>query len=190
MHWQHRWDVLGLEEQKRAEIQEKLKALCEEGKKDKDLKDLAQEWIEQRIDELSGNTGRDGVLNNLQRSAYAGQAYDELQSLLACCKNVPISPASEARIASENGKNLGVQLGAIWAGYRLASGKWPQPGEGKGWVKMRGDQGHKDAKGNTWKKDQLHKDHWDVSDEKGNKIREVDYDGNEIWPNGPKNKNK
>lgn len=38
--------------------------------------------------------------------------------------------------------------------------------------------------------DMLHKDHWDISDAKGNKTREVDFDGNEIWPNGPNNKNK
>lgn len=37
-------------------------------------------------------------------------------------------------------------------------------------------------------KDKLHKDHWDVTDSKGNKIREVDFDGIELWPNGPKNK--
>jgi hypothetical protein len=36
----------------------------------------------------------------------------------------------------------------------------------------------------------LHKDHYDVMDRKGNKIREVDFSGNELWPNGPKNKNK
>jgi hypothetical protein len=65
------------------------------------------------------------------------------------------------------------------------------PGKGKtGWKKLKGDQGWKDADGNIWKKDKLHKDHWDVSDKNGNKIREVDYDGNQIWPGGPKNKSK
>ncbi|PTX94219.1 RHS repeat-associated core domain-containing protein [Opitutus sp. ER46] len=64
------------------------------------------------------------------------------------------------------------------------------PGKGESWVKLKGNQGWRDADGNTWKKDQLHKDHWDVSDRKENKIREVDYKGNELWPNGPKNKNK
>jgi RHS repeat-associated protein len=65
------------------------------------------------------------------------------------------------------------------------------PGKGKtGWKKPKGDQGWKDADGNIWKKDKLHKDHWDVSDKNGNKIREVDYDGNQIWPGGSKNKNK
>lgn len=57
-------------------------------------------------------------------------------------------------------------------------------------TKQKGDQGYKDKKGNTWKKDKLHKDHWDISNKKGQKIREVDFNGNEIWPNGPKNKNK
>jgi hypothetical protein len=37
---------------------------------------------------------------------------------------------------------------------------------------------------------QIHTDHWDISNSKGKKVKEVDYDGNEIWPNGPKNKNK
>ena len=60
----------------------------------------------------------------------------------------------------------------------------------KDFTKLKGNQGYKDKDGNTWKKDQLHKDHWDISNKKGQKIREVDYDGNEIWPNGPKNKNK
>lgn len=45
--------------------------------------------------------------------------------------------------------------------------------------------------GGSKKRDKLHNnDHWDVSDKKGRKIREVDLDGNKIWPNGPKNKNK
>jgi hypothetical protein len=64
------------------------------------------------------------------------------------------------------------------------------PGEGGEWIKLKGDQGWRDSDGNIWKKDQFHKDHWDVSDRKGNKIREVDFNGKELWPNGPKNKNK
>jgi RHS repeat-associated protein len=64
------------------------------------------------------------------------------------------------------------------------------PGQGKGWIKLRGNQGWKDAEGNIWKKDMKHKDHWDVTDRKGNKVREVDYEGNQIWPGGPKNRNK
>jgi RHS repeat-associated protein len=64
------------------------------------------------------------------------------------------------------------------------------PGYGKGWSKLRGNQGFKDPDGNIWKKDQLHKDHWDISDRKGNKVREVDFNGRQIWPGGPKNKNK
>ena len=43
------------------------------------------------------------------------------------------------------------------------------------------------APGNIWKKDMLHKDHWDVSDRSGTKIKEVTFDGRELWPNGPKN---
>lgn len=64
------------------------------------------------------------------------------------------------------------------------------PGFGKGWVKLRGNQGYKDPEGNIWKKDNLHKDHWDVSDRRNNKIREVDFNGRKIWPGGPKNKGK
>ncbi|HZK80222.1 MAG TPA: hypothetical protein VFC46_04125 [Humisphaera sp.] len=64
------------------------------------------------------------------------------------------------------------------------------PGEGEGWVKLRGEQGWRDMAGNIWKKDKKHKDHWDVSDSKGNKVREVDFRGVQIWPEGPKNKNK
>ena len=58
--------------------------------------------------------------------------------------------------------------------------------------KLRGDQGYrpKDATNERWKKDKLHKDHWDVSDTKGKKIKEIDFNGNQIWPDGPKNKNK
>jgi len=60
----------------------------------------------------------------------------------------------------------------------------------KDFNKLKGNQGYKDSNGDIWKKDKLHKDHWDISDKKGNKIREVDFNGKEIWPNGPKNNNK
>lgn len=66
-----------------------------------------------------------------------------------------------------------------------------QPGEGGGWTKLKGDQGWRDADGNIWKKDQTHKDHWDITDPRtGKKIREVDFRGVQLWPAGPKNKNK
>jgi hypothetical protein len=55
---------------------------------------------------------------------------------------------------------------------------------------LRGGQGYRDKNGNTWRKDKMHKDHWDVTDRKGNKIREVTFDGRQIWPDGTKNKNK
>jgi RHS repeat-associated protein len=54
-------------------------------------------------------------------------------------------------------------------------------------VKLKGNQGYRDKSGNTWKKDKLHKDHWDVTDRKGKKVREVTFDGRILWPNGPKN---
>jgi hypothetical protein len=57
-------------------------------------------------------------------------------------------------------------------------------------VRLRGDQGWKDAAGFFWKKDKLHKDHWDISDANGRKVREVDFVGIQIWPESPKNRNK
>ena len=69
------------------------------------------------------------------------------------------------------------------------SSKWSTPNKNSDeFIKLKGDQGWRDAKGNIWKKDNLHKDHWDISDKKGNKINEVDFNGNELWPSGPKNK--
>ena len=58
-------------------------------------------------------------------------------------------------------------------------------------TKQKNGQGYKEKKtGHTWKKDMLHKDHWDVSDSRGHKVKEVDFNGRQIWPDGPKNKNK
>ena len=57
-------------------------------------------------------------------------------------------------------------------------------------IRLKNGQGFKDKKGNVWKKDKLHKDHWDISNKKGNKVKEVDFDGKKIWPDGSKNKNK
>ena len=57
-------------------------------------------------------------------------------------------------------------------------------------TKLKNGQGWRDKNGNVWKKDMLHKDHWDVSNKKGVKIKEIDFKGNQIWPGGPKNKNK
>jgi hypothetical protein len=64
------------------------------------------------------------------------------------------------------------------------------PGFGPGWVKLRGNQGWRDPQGYRWKLDRLHRDHWDVSDSRGNKVREVDFEGNQIWPDGPKIRSK
>jgi hypothetical protein len=72
----------------------------------------------------------------------------------------------------------------------MAVGRIPLPGQGSGWVKLRADQGWRDGAGFLWKKDKLHKDHWDISDAKGRKVREVGFDGIQIWPEGPKNRNK
>jgi hypothetical protein len=64
------------------------------------------------------------------------------------------------------------------------------PDFGSGWIKLKGSQGFRDPDGNIWKKDKLHKDHWDISDGAGRKIREVDFFGKQIWPAGRKNRNK
>ncbi len=60
----------------------------------------------------------------------------------------------------------------------------------KSFTKLKGNQGWKDKSGNIWKKDVKYKDHWDISNKKGKKIKEVSYNGIEIYPNGPKNKGK
>ena len=62
----------------------------------------------------------------------------------------------------------------------------------KDFTKLPGDQGWRNNEtGDIWKKDNLHKDHWDISDPRtDNKVKEIDFFGREIWPNGPKNKNK
>ena len=65
------------------------------------------------------------------------------------------------------------------------------PGEGDNWVKLKGTQGWKNTKDNTiWNKDKFHGNHWDVTDRTGRKIKEVDFYGRQIWPYGPKNRNK
>ena len=65
------------------------------------------------------------------------------------------------------------------------------PGQGEGWTKLKGDQGWRDRRGLIWKKDMLHKDHWDIIDPRtGKKIKEVDFAGRQIWPDGPKQRGK
>jgi hypothetical protein len=64
------------------------------------------------------------------------------------------------------------------------------PGTGKGWKKLPEGQGWEDRQGNTWRIDRLHSDHWDVIDRKGRKIKEVDFQGRQIWPGGPKHRGK
>ena len=76
-----------------------------------------------------------------------------------------------------------------------ASSVWRTPGTHPGdFTKLRGAQGWRHGKtGETWKGDKKHKNHaphWDVSNAKGQKVREVDGKGKQLWPRGPKNKNK
>ncbi len=72
----------------------------------------------------------------------------------------------------------------------VATGDYSQQPPG-GLTKLKNGQGWKDSEGNIWKKDQLHKDHWDITNPKtGKKVKEIDFGGKQIWPGGPKNKNK
>ena len=58
-------------------------------------------------------------------------------------------------------------------------------------TRLKNDQGFREKRtGLIWKKDMFHKDHYDVTDAKGVKVKEIRYDGTQLWPNGPKNKNK
>ena len=58
-------------------------------------------------------------------------------------------------------------------------------------TKLRNGQGWRDADSNEWKLDKLHKDHWDVTNPKTEKkVKEIDFENNQIWPDGAKNKNK
>ena len=89
-------------------------------------------------------------------------------------------------VTTMTGQNLAMQAAG---GGSAGGGPEAVPGEGKGWTKLKGSQGWRDGQGNIWKKDKLHKDHWDVMDKKGRKIREIDFNGEQIWP-GATNKNK
>lgn len=94
-------------------------------------------------------------------------------------------------VAGNTGKGLALIGLAIVENVPGGKATRALPGVGKGWTKLRGAQGWRDAGGNIWKKDKLHKNHWDVSNKKGKKIAEVDSKtGDHIWPFGPKNKNK
>lgn len=64
------------------------------------------------------------------------------------------------------------------------------PGYGDGWRKAKGRDGYIDPDGNRWSWDKGHADHWDVEDKRGKAIKEVSPEGDQIWPNGRKNKNK
>ena len=58
------------------------------------------------------------------------------------------------------------------------------------YIRLKKWQWYKDKEWNIWKKDMKHKDHWDISNNKWKKIKEIDFEWNQIWPNWPKNKNK
>jgi hypothetical protein len=48
-------------------------------------------------------------------------------------------------------------------------------------TKLKNGQGWRDAEGNEWKLDKLHKDHWDVTNPKtGKKVKEIDFKNNQI----------
>ena len=86
-----------------------------------------------------------------------------------------------------------VALSVLPRGSTLsATSQWRTPDtHPDDFTRLRGAQGWRHGKsGETWKWDQKHKDHWDVSNSKGQKIREVTRKGKQLWPKGPKNKNK
>lgn len=115
-----------------------------------------------------------------------------------CAKDFDCNTNSDISVQGTAGRFVGGLVGTILDAARgqlnleptIGVGPIPTPGTGDGFTKLRGNQGYRDERGNVWQKDRLHKDHWDVTDRKGNKIREVTYDGRELWPNGPKNKNR
>ncbi|MCK9273127.1 RHS repeat-associated core domain-containing protein, partial [Candidatus Gracilibacteria bacterium] len=87
----------------------------------------------------------------------------------------------------------GVVTGAYGGGNLLfmqSRGSSTPSKDNSDFTKLKGNQGYKDSNGNIWKKDMKHKDHWDISDSKGRKVKEIDFEGNQIRPDGPKNKNK
>ncbi len=114
------------------------------------------------------------------------------------CPRIEIIPIPAQRDLSDNINAMGKEK----TKYIDENGKekWYTPrDQAPGWNRLPGNQGWQDPDGNRWKKDHKHKDtgrtsrpcdHWDVANKQGKKIREVDEGGNEIWPNGPKNKNK
>ena len=87
--------------------------------------------------------------------------------------------------------------GGVVDDWTEAARKIP-PGYNDEWTKRRGGPGFVDPDGNLWTPDMKHRNpgprnigpHWDVADPDGNKIKEVNDDGTQIWPDGPKNKNK
>ena len=93
-------------------------------------------------------------------------------------------------------RNMGASGSVDYQDLFEAARKIP-PGYNDDWVKRRGRPGFIDPDGNIWTPDMKHRNpgprnigpHWDVSDPDGNKIREVNDDGKQIWPDGPKNKN-
>jgi hypothetical protein len=159
--------------------------------KDK-LVEVGRDQLAQDLENLHGGLNVAGFVPGI------GEPFDILNGIVYSLEGKPIdaglsylSAVPVWGYAANAGK--GVKYGAE---FTQGAGKFGDeifdlPAKGKiGWNKLKGSQGWKDSSGNIWKKDQLHKDHWDISDSKGNKIMEVDYQGNKIWPGGPKNKNK
>ena len=164
-----------------------------------------------------GGYVKDGEAGAKQGAAAAMQAFAAFQGVMAAGKDAVLDEARGfgaslgktpeekrdfAKTSAMGVELLGVALG-LKGGKKVApkgaknkakphaGAHQPIPGQGKNWVKLKGTQGWKSTEdGTIWKKDMLHKDHWDVSDKKGNKVKEVDFNGSQIWPNGPKNKNK
>lgn len=68
--------------------------------------------------------------------------------------------------------------------------RYPPGYDKRTWGKVKGKTTYVDPDGNHWSEDKFHKDHWDVADKNGNAIKEIGFDGRQLWPDGPKNKNK
>lgn len=106
---------------------------------------------------------------------------------------VLVTEPSAVGIGTAGGAGSGFMLGMTFCQGGASSGGGSGGGSTDGRkppvkaIKLKGSQGWRDEAGNIWKKDMLHKDHWDVSDRTGTKIKEVTFDGRELWPNGPKN---
>ena len=92
------------------------------------------------------------------------------------------------KAAYKAGQELSKKLKSSKKKTRILSTPINSPGD---FIRLKKGQGYKEkSTKNIWQKDMKHKDHWDISNSKGKKVKEVSFNGKQIWPNGKKNKNK